>query len=202
MRHDLDVARRILTLLTPTERRELIVLLGLILIGVMAEALGVGLVMPAIMLLTAPESLAESPRVQPLIHALGNPRLGTLVVSGMLVLILVFLLKNAFLAILIWRQTRFTHGLGIQLAERLFRLYFSQPYAFHLQRNSAHLLNSISGEVGRVALGAASGLTLVAELVVLAGLVRSWPWSSHWAQSVWASSYGWSCGPFTGSLAG
>jgi ABC-type multidrug transport system fused ATPase/permease subunit len=169
MKNALSIARKILSLLTPIERRELMVLLGFMLIGMLAEALGVGLVMPAILLLTGPEAVAELP-VQPLINALGALRRETLVVWGMAAFVLVFVLKNAFLATLAWRQTRFTYGLGVQLAQRLFRLYLSQSYTFHLQRNSAHLISSISGEVDRVTLGAASALTLVAESVVLVGL--------------------------------
>src|SRR5262245_42910494 len=169
MKNDLSIARKILSLLTSSKRRELTVLLGLILIGMLAEALGVGLVMPVIVLLSNPEAGAGLPG-QLLINALGGPRRETLVVSGMAVFVLVFVLKNAFLAVLAWRQTRFTHSLGVQLARRLFRLYLSQPYTFHLQRNSAQLINSICGEVDGVALGAAAALTLVAESMVLVGL--------------------------------
>jgi ABC-type multidrug transport system fused ATPase/permease subunit len=169
MKSDLSTARKILSLLTRTEGRELLVLLGFILIGMVAEALGVGLVMPAIVLLTVPEDVAGLP-ARHLVDALGDPRREMLVVAGMALLVLVFVLKNAFLATLAWRQTRFTYGLGVQLARRLFRLYLSQPYTFHLQRNSVHLISSLTGDVEQVALGAASALTLVAESVVLVGL--------------------------------
>jgi len=70
-----------------------------------------------------------------------------LVVAAMLGLTAVFLLKNLFLAFLAWWQTRFAFSVQANLSQRLFALYLRQPYSFHLQRNSAHLLRNATDEV-------------------------------------------------------
>ena len=66
------VTRKIWGLLTSAERRSAVVLLGLMFIGMVLETLGIGLVIPAIALLTQPDYAERFPALQPLLAALGN----------------------------------------------------------------------------------------------------------------------------------
>jgi len=49
------------------------VLLGLMLIGMMLETLGAGLMIPAIALLTQSNVARNYPALHPALHAIGNP---------------------------------------------------------------------------------------------------------------------------------
>src|SRR3990170_36406 len=93
----LSTAHKIWDLLTSAERRSVMVLLGLMFIGMVLETLGVGLVIPAIGLLTQRDFTLDYPVLQPALQALGNPSLTTLVVYGMFVLVGVYLIKALFL---------------------------------------------------------------------------------------------------------
>jgi ATP-binding cassette, subfamily B, bacterial PglK len=158
-------------LLTPAERRECVLLFGLMLIGMLVEALGVSMVIPALVLLTDEESFRSMAWAGPILDALRQPSREILVIGGMTALVAVYLLKNLFLAALAWRQARFTYTLDVNLAQRLFSMYLAQPYTFHLQRNSAQLINTISGEVSRFTIaGVGPGLMLLAESVMVVGL--------------------------------
>jgi hypothetical protein len=53
-----SIAQKLLSILTPSERRQAIVLLGLMLVGMVLETLGVGLVIPALALLTQPDTVS------------------------------------------------------------------------------------------------------------------------------------------------
>ena len=75
-------ARKIWDLLTFAERRSAVVLLGMIFIGMALETLGVGLVIPAIVLLTQRDFVSHYPALQPALHVLGNPGQQSLVVGG------------------------------------------------------------------------------------------------------------------------
>ena len=124
-------------LLMPEERRNSIILFFLMLIGVGLETLGVGLVIPALSLFTQKNFAAKYPTLLPLLNFFGNPDQHNLVVGGLLLLLGVYFIKAVYLVFLTWNQNRFTFDIGARLSLRLFTIYLRQPYAFHLQRNSA-----------------------------------------------------------------
>jgi ABC-type multidrug transport system fused ATPase/permease subunit len=166
-----EVARKVWTLLTTAERRSAIGLLGLMLIGMVLETLGVGLVLPVIALLMQGDFISGYPAFQPMLEAMGNPSHINLVICGMLILLGLYLLKALFLVLLAWKQARFTFRFQAQLSLRLFAVYLHQPYMFHLQRNSAQLIQNIIGEVSLFTNKAImAALLLFAEVLVLFGV--------------------------------
>lgn len=166
----LSTTQKIWGLLPSAERRNAMVLLSLMIIGMLLETLGVGLVIPALALLTQSDLAHSYPALKPTLQALGNPSQKTLVIGGMLLLVGVYLIKALFLAFLAWRQTRFSFGVQIQLSQRLFTVYLRQPYTFHLQRNSAQLLRNVTGEVGTFTGAITSIQTILTECLVLLGI--------------------------------
>ena len=166
-----STARKIWNLLTSAERRSAVALLGLMFIGMVMETLGVGLVIPAIALLTQSDVGRNYPALQPALQWLGNPNQKTLVIGGMLVLVGVYLIKALCLALLAWQQTRFAYSVQAQVSQRLFTVYLRQPYTFHLQRNSAQLIRNVINEVGLfTANGILPSMMLLTESLVLGGL--------------------------------
>jgi ATP-binding cassette, subfamily B, bacterial PglK len=167
----LSIGRKIWGLLTPAQRRAAAALLGLMVVGMVLETLGVGLVVPAVALLTQADPARTYPQLQPVLQALGNPDQQTLVVGGMLALVAVYLVKALFLAVLAWRQMRFAYGVQADISQRLFAIYLRQPYTFHLQRNSAELIRNVVGEVDLFTVnGILPGMVLLTESLLLLGL--------------------------------
>jgi ATP-binding cassette, subfamily B, bacterial PglK len=165
----LATARKVLGLLTPEERREMALLFVLMLIGMVLEAIGIGLILPLLALFAGAE--ADVPFLGELIARAGEPARERLIVWAVLALLVIYLVKNVFLAGFASRMVRFAYDLNVWVSQRLFRLYLSQPYTFHLQRNSAQLVNTISVEAHFFTTAVSSGLGLLAELLVLAGLL-------------------------------
>ena len=161
---------QVVSLLTPSERRSAIALLALMVVGILLETLGIGLVIPAIALLTQHDIGTSYPALRPILAALGNPGRNMLVVGGMVALLGVYLVKTIYLTYYTWRQTKFAFDVQAMLSERLFTLYLRQPYTFHLQRNSAQLVQNVTGEVDSFAFTAMlPGLGLLTETLVLGG---------------------------------
>jgi ABC-type multidrug transport system fused ATPase/permease subunit len=144
------IANKVWEMLKPGEQRSALVLLSLMFIGMALETLGIGLIIPALTLLTQDDIARRYPAFQPILYALGNPSQQTLVIGGMLLLVAVSLIKALFLAFLSWWQMRFAFGVQAQLSQRLFVVYLRQPYTFHLQRNSAHLIRNVINEVSMI----------------------------------------------------
>ncbi|HXG69647.1 MAG TPA: ABC transporter ATP-binding protein [Gemmatimonadaceae bacterium] len=168
----MKAASKVYAILTPKERRRSLVLLVLMVIGMVLETLGIGLVIPAIGLFTHEEDLASRyPQLQPALDALGNPTQGRLAVYGVLALVGIYLIKTVFLGFLVWRQTTFSYDVQAALSQRLFTTYLRQPYTFHLQRNSAQLIRNAISEVSQYTFSILlPGLLVLTEGLVLVGI--------------------------------
>ena len=166
----MTIWKKLWSMLDADERLSAGVLLGLMLIGMLLETLGVGLVIPALALMTQADLPAKYPALAPWLAALGNPSNERLVVGGMLTLTAVYAVKTVFLGFLALWQARFVYNLQARLSTRLFSSYLHQPYTFHLQRNSAQLIRNTTNLVGEVTGVVEQGLMLVTELLVLFGI--------------------------------
>ena len=168
---DLATVRKMWSLLTTAQRHSALRLLVFITVGMLVETLGVGLVMPAFVLLTRSDLAAHYPALEPLLGLLGNPGPSALVVGGVLTLLGVYLAKAIFLAMLVRYQVRFVFGVQEELSQRLFGVYLAQPYSFHLQRNSAQLIHNVNNDTSVFAMsGVQAAMILLSESLVLLGL--------------------------------
>lgn len=140
------------------------------LLGMALEMAGIGLVLPVIGLMTAPDLFERYPATNAVLASLGNPDQQQMVVWGMATLAIVYGLKNAYLAVLAWAQAHFVFRLHASLSQRLFANYLRQPYIFHLQRNSAQLIRNILVEVNLFTNALQAFMMLSTELLVLAGV--------------------------------
>jgi len=166
----MTTAEKLFYLLTPGQRRAATVLLWLMLVGMVMETLSIGMVIPALAMMTQGNLAVRYPLLTPWLSGLGSPSHDRLVVVGMLILVGVYIVKTLFLAFLAWQQARFASGLQADLSQRLFAGYLRQPYAFHLQRNSAQLIRNTISQVGGITTVIYQGLTLITEILVLFGI--------------------------------
>lgn len=155
-------------LMSPEHRREAVGLLLLMLVGVVLETAGIGLVIPALALMTQSELGARYPALQPWLNQLGNPGQAQLLVGGLLVLLAVYATKALFLGFLAWKQAQFVFGLRFHLSQRLFSGYLAQSYTFHLQNNSAQLIRNVINQVADITNVMQKGLVLITESLVMA----------------------------------
>jgi ATP-binding cassette, subfamily B, bacterial PglK len=158
-------------LLTPDQRRAASGLLALMFVGMILETLGIGLVIPAITLMTDNDIGRHYPVLQPWLARIGNPSHARLVIIGMSALIAVYATKASFLGLLAWMQSRFVFRLQAALSSKVFAGYLRQPYIFHLQRNSAQLIRTTIYQIDEIRGVVQMGLLLIAEGMVLLGIL-------------------------------
>ncbi len=158
-------------LLTSDQRRATFILLIWMLFGMLLETLGIGLVIPAIAIMTQGDLVTEYPVLVPWLNSIGNPQQDQLVIFGMLILVAVYAFKALFLGFLAWRQMDFIYGMQASLSKRMFTGYLRMPYSFHLQRNSAQLIRNVMSETGVFThTGLTGGMILLTELFVIFGI--------------------------------
>jgi ATP-binding cassette, subfamily B, bacterial PglK len=169
--HVTTTPRQVWHLLNRHQRRSAFILLGLMLIGMMLETLGVGLVIPTMAMLSQADPAARYPALVPVLTALHTTTREQMAVAAMLILVAVFAIKTAFVAFLSWKQQTFAFTTQVDISDRLFLGYLRQPYTFHLQRNSAQLIQIIAGETSIfVQAVLTSALLLLTETFVIIGV--------------------------------
>ena len=99
--------RELYGLLTDAQRRSAWALVGLMLVAMALETLSIGMVIPALAVMTQSDLAVRYPAAAPLLDILGNPSPVRLVIGGMLLLTVVYIAKTFFLGFLAWRQARF-----------------------------------------------------------------------------------------------
>lgn len=164
------VFRKLLALLEPVQLRSAYLLLGLMLIGMVLETLGVGVVVPVLALMTDVQLANKYPIVYQIYDFFGNPDRVRLISGGVMALVGVYALKVGFLAYLSFKQAQFTFGLDASLSQRMYAGYLGQPYTFHMQRNSAHLIRNVTTEVSQFSTAVTAASLLVTESLVLLGI--------------------------------
>lgn len=166
----MNLYSKINALLTPPERLGAWKLLGLMVIGMLMETLGIGLVVPAISIIMQDDFATRYPSIANIASVLEISTKAELIIATMLILVGVYVAKNAFLAFLIWKQTKFSFDAQANISQRLFATYLHQPYTYHLQKNSAILIRNVINEVSVYIGGMLGALMLFTEIMVLIGI--------------------------------
>jgi len=139
-----SIFSKFLYLFNRREKLQIFALFILILVSALFETFGVGLMYPFISILKNPEVIHSYRILHWFYVFMGMGYLKEFLIWAVIGLIAFYLLKNAFLVLLAYTQSRFIFNKQISFSRRLFAFYINQPYTFHLQRNTAELLQKIN----------------------------------------------------------
>lgn len=134
---------RFLRQLSPRRRRQLVLLLALMLVGATAELLSIGAVLPFVSVLANPGATAQMPIVARLMAASGLslaqlPLAVSAVFAGLVVL------AAAARLLMLSASIRYANGLGAEIGESLYARTLQRPYSFHVSHNTSAIISSIN----------------------------------------------------------
>ena len=169
---DIRLVKKIWKLIGVKERKSFYFLIFLIIFGMFAETLSIGLIVPILTLITQPDIAIN----HPIIHSLMIAIFGThphyiYIVYILLVFMVLQVTKSIFIAYLSFKQAQFAFNTQKYLSYKMFELYLNQPITFYLQRNSSEMVNNVITEVVIFRDTLLLLLILVAELLVVLGMV-------------------------------
>ena len=152
--------------LQANERRSLLGVFALILVGTLLETFSVGMMIPVLSVIAS-----EDQKISLLFFAI-EPSLtkSQLIQLAVGLMLTVYVFKNVFLSISIWIQRGFLTRVTSRLASRMLEVYVRQPYAFHLRQNSAKLIRNTQDAQLIVAGGVEPMLTILTEGLIAAAL--------------------------------
>ena len=126
-------------LLNKKQKLQLIFLSLLLLLGMFLEALGFGIILPFLEVISI-SNINEYPYyIISFRDFLNIKSQNELILAILLLLVTIYLIKTFFLIFINYFQNIFLANLNISLTSKLFKIYLNQPYSFFLNENSADI---------------------------------------------------------------
>lgn len=171
-------------LLERYERRQLGLLVVLMVTRACLEVVSIGSILPFMGLLGRPKAVHSIWFASWTYDTLGfTDERSFLIFAGVLVLA-VFLLVNAVNGVSLWAQARFAWLRSFSISRRLLAAYLSRPYPFFLERNSADFNRSIYQEVRQIVVGLILPSVILLSRAISITLILGLLFYVHWALSL------------------
>ena len=148
-------------------RLQFVLLLGLMLVNAAAEVVSLGLLLPFLAALTAPERVMTHPVAANLMATTGVDSRQELVLALTLVFIAAVLVSAAVRMLLLWATTRFSLTAGVALSCETYRKTLYQPYLVHVARNSSGVISGLTYKINTVVFGVITPVLVLASSAVL-----------------------------------
>jgi ABC-type multidrug transport system fused ATPase/permease subunit len=154
--------------LSHRRQRQFILLVALMMISALAEVMSLGMVLPFIGILVAPEHVFSNPTLMNFAIAWGINSADELVLPLTVAFAIAALMAGAIRILLLWASTRLAVASGADFNIRVYRRTLYQPYSVHLARNSSEVISGITNKVDSVVFGVLLPLlTLISSAVLL-----------------------------------
>ncbi|WP_230200260.1 ABC transporter ATP-binding protein [Bacillus niameyensis] len=160
--------KNLLMLFNRREKKKLIILFIMIALAAVFETVGIGLIVPFVGIITNPSVIQENEILAYVFHSLQFKSDHSFMVFSVIILLIIFVLKNFYLLFFQYAQFRVILNQQVKLSQRLLKEYLTKSYTFHLQRNSSSLLRNVNEEVSKVFQGIIlSSFQLFTEILVI-----------------------------------
>jgi ABC-type bacteriocin/lantibiotic exporter with double-glycine peptidase domain len=171
----MKIISKIFNILSPTERKKALYLLGLIFFSALLEMLGVASIIPFITLVLNP-NLVETNYILNIFYQ-SSRSVGVININQFLFLMglgvfFIFLLTLTTRGIVQYAQIRFSLAREYSISKRLFESYLQKPYKWFLDNHSANISKIILSDVQNVVTGIIMPvLTIITQGLVILTLV-------------------------------
>lgn len=142
--------RRLWRNVSRQRRKQLALLLLLMMFASFAEVISIGAVLPFLGVLIAPERVFDYQLVRQIAAPLGMIEANQLLLPLTILFIMAALLSGLMRLILLWAQTRLGFAIGADFSIEIYKRTLYQPYAVHVARNSSQVIAGISSKTGSV----------------------------------------------------
>lgn len=166
-----SAVKKLYALFSRKDKIRITLLMLFTLFGSLLEVIGVGAIPGFIATIAVPEKVTEIGIIKKIIEFLGITSSTELLVWGAGFLVLLFLVKNSYLAFLHYYKLKFLYNTNVKLSEKLYWEYLHAPYVFHLDRHSSEILRNVKKETQNILNGVLVPLmNIVMRTVMLVGI--------------------------------
>ena len=136
-----------MTILNRRQRFQFIGMMIVILIGSVFELLGVSVMLPFIQALLDPNELMSKPYISFFSNLLGLSDGHSLVIMVGIGIVVIYLIKNTYLAFSSYLQVSYSNNTKRQLSVLVLESFVDRPYSFFVENGSGAILRGVNNDV-------------------------------------------------------
>jgi ATP-binding cassette, subfamily B, bacterial PglK len=168
----IEILRKLRDLLDRRERRNAVLLLGLMLVMGLVEALGVASIMPFVAVLSNPQLIESNSYLSAVYKGLGFADRSAFLIFLATLAFIVVVGRIALTALTTFATARYSEMRSFSLSTRLLESYLRRPYSWFLNHHSADMGKGILWEVEAVVKGGlVSALNLISQSAIAVFLI-------------------------------
>jgi len=143
--------KQLMSILEKKQRRQCIVLLVGVFIGAMMETLGIGVIVPFILVLLSPEDMMQNAIIKKISDFFGIGSYLHLLVLTATLIVAVYIVKNVVLLIIHYFQGKYHNEIEKYLMIKQYKTFMLKPYSYYLNVNSSEVVRGINNDITQVA---------------------------------------------------
>jgi ATP-binding cassette, subfamily B, bacterial PglK len=151
-------------------RRQFVLLLVLMMLTSFSEVLSIGVVLPFLGVMSAPENIFQMTAAQPIIQALKLTEPSQLLFPITVTFVVAVLIAGSMRLLLLWSSAQLSLATGADLSFKVYRRTLYQPYAVQCSRNSSEVINGITSKIG-IASGTITNMIDIVSSVVMMTII-------------------------------
>ena len=163
---DFGIIKKINSIFDRTQKLRMLGLVLLIPIGGLLETAGVSLVLPLISAILDEESFATNKYVVWFMDLLNISEVRSMVYLLIILLILMYIIKNSYAVLLIYLQSKFVNKNRSRYTTNLLSQFLHRPYEYYLNAETSVIVRTIYGDMDNVFNLLMQCMNFAAELVV------------------------------------
>ena len=165
----LNAIKRFGLLLDKNDKKKTFYMLCLIVAGTLLEMLSISIIFPVIQLVLNENFINEYPSLN-LLKTYLNFTKNSLIIYSLILLLIIFFIKNVFLTFIIIYKAKFIEHLRNKLSKKLHLKYLGKNYNFFINTHTSELIRNLHQEIPKIIKGIDGILVLVTEILILIGI--------------------------------
>ena len=165
------IISKLKVLLDKKQKRQMVGIVILMLIGGVLESLGIAMIAPVMQVVIDPQKVEESKILSGIYDLFNLSSTTQLAALIMVALILVFVIKNIFLYFMNVVQLRFVYTNQFATSRRMMINFMQRPYEYYLNADTTVIQRNITSDVNNLYALILSCLQLISEIIVFVCLV-------------------------------
>lgn len=135
------------------------------------ELLSIGMLIPIISIISSDDLNKKYPFLSNILQKFGATEKQHVLIYVMLLFIFVYTFKMLFMTFVTWVNYKYVFSLQIYFSEKLFKGYLSHPITFHMQKNSAQLIQNTINLVSSTTGVLVTVLSILTEIITATAIV-------------------------------
>lgn len=162
----MDLIKKLRYIFNKQQKLKFIFLFIIMFIGALFELVGVSLILPFVQIVMEPNIIEQNKIMKTIYEYFNIHSTNHFLLIIAISLIVVYIIKNLYLLCMYYAQYTFTFNNQMRMSTKLMDCYLKKPYTFHLQKNTAEIVRSVTVDVSQLFTLVLNCLLLLSELLV------------------------------------